>query len=81
MFDRQAGIGNDSSQRAATDLLVVRDNDSREGFIAAKHHVTAPLPAEYESSALQRSPHVASGKIGGQLGHRMYSRFSASLQE
>jgi len=54
LFDGEAGIGNDSPERAQSDLLVVGNDDPGVRLVAAEDHVAAGLAAEDESRPFQR---------------------------
>jgi hypothetical protein len=61
LFDRQSRIGYDASQRAGSDMLVIRHDDTGMWIVATKDHVTACLPSEHETRALQRSANLPAG--------------------
>jgi hypothetical protein len=56
LFKGESGVGNDATERAASELLMVGHNGSCVRSIAAKYHMAALLPAEEEPGALQGSP-------------------------
>jgi hypothetical protein len=52
LVDSQACVGNDLSQGALPDLLVIGNDDPGLRVAAAKNHVAAALAAKDESGAL-----------------------------
>jgi hypothetical protein len=61
LFNGQPGIGNDPTERAGSDLLMVGDNGPCVRLVAAKHHVAAGLAAEDKPRAFQGSADFTAG--------------------
>ncbi|HEY7242386.1 MAG TPA: hypothetical protein VH678_00705 [Xanthobacteraceae bacterium] len=61
LFNRESGIRNDTTQRAGSELLVVRNNDPGVRLVASKHHMAAGLAAEDEPGALQGGADLTAG--------------------
>lgn len=53
LIDGESGIGDDPSERALSDYLVVRHDNTTVRHVAAKDHMAPFLAAEHESDAFQ----------------------------
>ncbi len=69
LLDGEPGIGDDSAERARSDLLVIGNDDPGVRLVAAEDHVAAGLAAEDEPSALKSTADLKARQIGGELGH------------
>jgi hypothetical protein len=61
LFDGEPGIGDDSAERARSDLVVIRNDDPGVRVVAAEDHMAPGLAAEDEPSALKRSANFKAG--------------------
>jgi hypothetical protein len=61
LFNGESGVGDDATERAGSELLVVGNNGPRVRLVAAKHYVAAGLAAEDEPGALQGSADFTAG--------------------
>jgi hypothetical protein len=61
LFHGESSVGDDASERAGSELLVVGNNRPRVGLLAAKHHMASGLAAENEASALKRGADFTAG--------------------
>jgi hypothetical protein len=69
LLDREAGVRDDATESAGSNLLVVGNNGSRVRLMAAKHHVASGLSAKNEAGALQGGANFTTREIGWELGH------------
>jgi hypothetical protein len=69
LIDGESGIGDDPSEGALPDLLVVRYDNTPVRDVATKDHMAPLLAAEDEAGAFQRGTDLAPGQTGGELGH------------
>jgi len=61
LFDGEPGIGDDSAERARSDLLVVGNDDPGVRSVAAEDHMAAGLAAENEPGARKSSADFKAG--------------------
>lgn len=61
LFDGEPGIGDDSAERARSDLLVVGNDDPGVRLVAAEDHVAAGLATEDKPCALKGSADFKAG--------------------
>jgi hypothetical protein len=55
LLDGKPGVDDDAAERARSDLLVIRNDDSCVRSVAAENHMAAGLAAEDEPRALKSS--------------------------
>jgi hypothetical protein len=67
LFDGHAGVGDDSSERAGSNLPVVGDDGAGVRLVAAEDHVAAALAAEAKSGALEGGTDLGASEAVGRL--------------